>query len=152
MRGAVGASIGVWRRRRLLWSIGAVAAGLVLTAGWAALAPIPAGPREAVYVIPRGTAARIAAGEAVETFPRRMRFTIGVRDLLVLRNEDDQPQSFGPVLLAPGQTYRVPFSAPATFDFACSAHEEGQLTIVVEREPVPGWRRLRWRVASLVGG
>jgi hypothetical protein len=78
--------------------------------------------------------------------------TIGVRDLLILRNEDDRPQSFGPVLLAPGQTYRVPFSAPATFDFACSAHDEGQLTIVVEREPVPGWPRLRWRVVSLLDG
>jgi hypothetical protein len=78
--------------------------------------------------------------------------TIGVRDVLVIKNEDDQPQTFGPVLLAPGQTYRVPFSAPATFDLACSAHEAGQLTIVVEREPVPGWRRLRWRVGGLLGG
>jgi hypothetical protein len=57
----------------------------------------------------------------------------------------------GPVQLAPGQTYRVPFSAPATFDFACSAHDEGQLTIVVEREPVPGWPRLRWRLTGLLG-
>jgi hypothetical protein len=150
MSGAVGASMGV--RRRSWWSIGAVAAGLALAAGWAAFAPLPAGPREVVYVIPRGTAARIAAGEPVATFPRRMRFTIGVRDRLVITNGDDQPQGFGPVLLAPGQTYRVPFTAPATFDFACSAHEEGQLTIVVEREPVPGWPRLRWRVASLLGG
>lgn len=142
----------VRRRRRLVAMLLIAAAGGVAAAGWAAFAPIPAGPREAVYVIPRGTAARIAAGEAVAAFPRRMRFTIGVRDVLVLRNEDDQPQSFGPVLLAPGQTYRVPFSAPATFDFACSAHEEGQLTIVVEHEPVPGWRRLRWRVVSLLGG
>jgi hypothetical protein len=140
------------RRRRRLISISAAAAAGVAAVGWAAFAPIPAGPREAVFVIPRGTAARIAAGEAVAAFPRRMRFTIGVRDLLVLRNEDDQPQSFGPVSLAPGQTYRVPFSAPATFDFACSAHDEGQLTIVVEREPVPGWLRLRWRVVSLLGG
>jgi hypothetical protein len=129
----------------------AAAVGLAAAAVWAAFAPIPPGSREAVYVIPKGTAARIAAGAAVQAFPSRMRLTIGVRDLLVIRNEDDQPQSFGPVLLAPGQTYRVPFSAPATFDFACSAHEDGQLTIVVEREPVPGWRRLRWRVASLLG-
>jgi hypothetical protein len=126
----------------------AAAAGLVAAAAWAAFAPIPPVPREAVYVIPKGTAARIAAGEPVEALPRRMRFTVGVRDLLVLRNEDDQPQSFGPV---PGQTYRVPFTAPATFDFACSAHEKGQLTIVVEREPVPGWRRLRWRLTDLLG-
>ncbi len=156
MRGAVGrawrGALGIGRRRRSVFVLGAAAAGVVAAAGWAAFAPIPAGPREVVYVIPRGTAARIAAGEAVEVFPRRMRFTIGVRDLLILRNEDDEPQSFGPVLLAPGQTYRVPFSAPATFDFVCSAHDEGPLTIVVEHEPVPGWPRLRWRLAGLLGG
>jgi hypothetical protein len=101
-------------------------------------------------VIPKGTAARLEAGERVQVLPSRMRFTVGVRDVLVLRNEDDRPQSFGPVLLAPGQTYRVPFRAAATFDFACSAHEDGQLTIVVERNPAPGWSRLRWRMAGLL--
>jgi hypothetical protein len=141
----------IWRRRVVGWVVAAATVGLVVAAVWAAFAPIPPGPREAVYVIPKGTAARLAAGEAVRAFPSRMRFTIGVRDLLVLRNEDDQPQNFGPILLAPGQAYRVPFSAPATFDFACSAHEEGQLTIVVERPPPPGWRRLRWRVTCLLG-
>jgi hypothetical protein len=128
-----------------------VAVAALAMAVWAAFAPIPSGPREAVYVIPKGTARRIAAGEAVQALPQRLRFTVGVRDVLVLRNEDDQPQSFGPVLLAPGQTYRVPFRAPATFDFACSAHDEGQITIVVEREPLPGWRRLRWRLTDLLG-
>jgi hypothetical protein len=139
-------------RRAGLGSIAAAAVVLIAAAGWAAFAPLPPGPREAVYVIPKGTAARLAAGEAVQALPSRMRFTIGVRDLLVIRNEDDQPQNFGPVLLFPGQTYRVPFTAPATFDFACSAHEEGQLTIVVEREPVAGWRRLLWRLGGLVSG
>jgi hypothetical protein len=141
------------RPRRGLLGVAAAAALLVVAAAaWAAFAPIPSGSREAVYVIPKGTAARLAAGEKVQAFPSRMRFTIGVRDLLVLRNEDDQPQSFGPVALAPGQTYRVPFSAPATFDFACTAHEDGELTIVVERAPVPGWSRLRWRVLHLLDG
>jgi hypothetical protein len=139
-------------RPRVLWvAVATVVVLVAAAAAWAAFAPIPTGPREAVYVIPKGTAARLAAGQAVRPFPSRMRFTIGVRDRLVLRNDDDQPQSFGPITLAPGQTYRVPFTAPATFDFACSAHEDGQLTIVVEREPVRGWRRLQWRVASALG-
>jgi hypothetical protein len=54
------------------------------------------------------------------------------------------------VLLAAGQTYRVPFSAPATFDFAYSAHDEGQITIVVAPQPTAGWRRLTWRIEELV--
>jgi hypothetical protein len=121
-----------------------------LGAGWGAFAPIPPGSREALFVIPRGTAARIAAGQKAQALPSRIRLTVGVRDLLIIRNEDDQPQSLGPVLLAAGQTYRVPFSAPATFDFACSAHDEGQLTIVVAPQPAAGWRRLTWRIEELV--
>lgn len=131
------------------------AALLLLGAGagaalvWAALAPLPAGPREAVYVIPAGTAARQAAGQPVSAIPSRIDLALGVRDTLVIRNEDAAPQTFGPVQLAPGQTYRIPFRAPATFDFACSAHDEGQLTIVVAPWPAAGWPRLRWRLLRL---
>ena len=96
--------------------VAVVLALVIAVAGWAAFAPIAPGPREMRFVIPKGTAARIAAGQTAQALPSRIRLTVGVRDLLILRNDDDQPQSFGPVLLAAGQTYRVPFSAPATFD------------------------------------
>jgi hypothetical protein len=137
------------RARR--WRFGvAVAAGLVTlaTAGWGAFAPLPPMPRERVYVIPQGTSARQAAGQAVSPIPSRIRLLVGIQDVLVLRNEDDVPQAFGPIQLRPGQTYRVPFQVPATFDFACSVHEDGQVAIVVERAPAPGWARLRWRAAE----
>jgi hypothetical protein len=136
-------------RRR--WFIAAVAAGLVVlaTAGWAAFMPLPPMPRERVYVIPKGTGARQAAGQPVSPVPSHIHLWIGVQDVLVLRNDDDVPQSFGPIQLRPGQAYRVPFQAPATFDFACSVHEDGQVTIVVERAPTSAWARLRWRLLSL---
>ncbi len=57
----------------------------------------------------------------------------------------------GPVRVAPRQTCRVPFPAPAEFDFASSAHEDGQRAIVVERAPRPVWERLRWRMANALG-
>jgi hypothetical protein len=136
--------------RRLVAMLAVVLVLVTAAAGWAAFAPIAPGPREALFVIPKGTGARIAAGKTAQALPARIRLTVGVRDLLIIRNEDDQPQSLGPVLLAAGQTYRVPFSAPATFDFACSAHDEGQITIVVAREPVAGWRRLVWRIDELL--
>lgn len=129
-----------------------VVAGLGLVAlaaaGSAAFAPLSSMPRERVYVIPKGTAARLARGEPVTTLPSRIRLLLGVQDVLVLRNEDDAPQSFGPIELRPGQTYRVPFQVPATFDFACSAHEDGQVAIVVRRPPRAGWERLWWRVTG----
>ncbi len=131
--------------------VAAVVAGLVAlaTAGWGALAPLPAMPRERVYVIPKGTGARQAAGQPVSPIPSHIHLWIGIQDVLVLRNEDDVPQAFGPIQLRPGQTYRVPFQVPATFDFACSVHEDGQVAIVVERAPAPGWARLRWRLLTV---
>jgi hypothetical protein len=128
-----------------------LAAAGALAVGWAALAPLPAGSTEVVYTIPRGTAARRAAGERVSPIPARIDLTLGVRDTLLIRNDDDVEQTFGPVQLAPGQTYRIPFRAPATFDFACSAHDDGQLTIVVQPWPAAGWPRLRWRLLALTG-
>ena len=124
---------------------------LAVATGWAALAPLPAGPREAVYVIPRGTAARQAAGATVAVFPSHLRFTIGVHDVLVIRNEDEVAATFGPVRLDPGQTYRVPFRTPASFQLACSVHEAGAVGITVVPAPPRGWERLRWRVTTFIG-
>lgn len=117
--------------------------------GWAAVAPLPGGTREVVYTVPRGGTARAVAGNG-SIFPSRLRFTVGVRDVLVLRNEDDVPASFGPVRLEPGQTYRVPFHAPAEFELACSLHPAGQVSIVVVPTPPPGLARLGWRLAEVM--
>ena len=80
-----------------------------------------------------------------------MRFTIGVRDVLVLRNEDDVAATFGPVRLEPGQTYRVPFRAPTSFQLACSVHRESEVGITVRAPPSRGWERLHWRARHLMG-
>lgn len=124
---------------------------LVIASAWAAFAPLPAGPREVVYVIPKGTAVRQSLGANPSVLPAVMRFTIGVRDVLVLRNEDDVAATFGPVRLEPGQTYRVPFRAPTSFQLACSVHREGQVEIIVSAPPRQGWERLQWRTWNLIG-
>jgi len=141
----------VSRRGRGLWLSLAAGAGLaiVATASWAAFAPLPSLPRELVYVIPRGTGARQAAGQSVSPIPSHIHLWVGLQDVLVLQNEDDVPQSFGPIQLRPRQTYRVPFQTPATFDFACTVHQDGQVAIVVERAPASAWERLRWRLIRL---
>jgi hypothetical protein len=119
-------------------------------AAWAALTPIPAGSRDEIFEIPKGTWARRMAGEGVEILPDRIRLTLGVRDILVLRNLDDVPQIFGPTLMMPGQSFRLPFAAASSYQFACTAHASGQMTILVEPFPEPGWARLRWRVRELL--
>ena len=128
------------------WALAATVAALAAIGGWAALAPLPAGPRELVYVIPEGTAARSAAGRDPDVLPGRIRLTLGVQDVLVLRNEDVVEQRFGPALLAAGQSYRLPFRTPVEIPLACSVHRDGQITIVVEEAPARGPARLLWRV------
>jgi hypothetical protein len=113
--------------------------------GWAALAPIAGVSREAVFEIPRGTSARRLAGEQVAIFPQTIRLTLGLDDVLVLRNADDVPHVFGPALILPGQSFRLPFSTASTYSFECTAHPNGGLSVIVQPGPTPGWQRFRWR-------
>jgi len=127
----------------------AVAGALLAVAAWAAFAPVRSPSREEVFEIPQGTWARRMAGDDVEILPARIRLTLGVRDVLVLRNLDDVPQQFGPTLMMPGQSFRLPFEVASTYSFACTAHASGEMTIVVDPQPRSPWQRLRWRTVRL---
>ena len=113
---------------------------------WAGFAPIHVDSREKLFEIPRGTYARRSAGDLVEILPSQIRLTLGLEDVLVLRNLDEVPQVFGPSIMMPGQSLRLPFERAARYDFVCTAHVSGQLTILVEEEPVMPWSKIRWRV------
>jgi hypothetical protein len=119
-------------------------------AGWAALAPVRSASRDEVFVIPQGTWARRMAGDAVGILPDEIRLTLGVRDVLVLRNQDEVPQIFGPTLMMPGQSFRLPFALASSYQFACTAHASGQMTVTVDPFPETPWARLRWRVRELL--
>ena len=135
-----------------------LAAGLLAGAGtlaWAALAPLSApddGAREALFEIPPGTYARRMAGHPVEILPDTLHLTRVVKDVLLLRNRDEVPQVFGPVLIMPGQSFRLPFEKASTYSFACSAHASGQMSVVVAEEPAAGWPRLAWRLQAVRQG
>lgn len=120
-----------------------VATGLV---GWRAWAPIVPATRDALFEVPKGTYARRMAGDKVEILPDRIDLTLGLDDHLLLHNLDDVPQQFGPVLIMPGQSFRLPFEVASTYSFVCSAHASGQMSIVVAPTPRPGWETLAWRV------
>ena len=130
----------------------ALVAGLLVLCGWAAFAPVHAGAREKVFEIPKGTWARRMAGDEVEILPARIRLTLGVQDVLLLRNRDDVPQVFGPTLMMPGQSFRLPFDVASTYSFACTAHASGQMEIVVDPAPRSPWQRLRWRALQAWDG
>ena len=135
-------------RRRWIWGVG-LALGAVAVMAWAALAPIHSDSRDELFEIPKGTWARRMAGDKVEILPSRVYLTLGVKDILLLRNLDDVPQVFGPVLIMPGQSFHLPFELASDYQFACTAHASGQMTVVVEPLPEPGWARLRWRVREI---
>jgi hypothetical protein len=129
----------------------ATLAGLSLIAlTWCAALPLHSASREHVFVIPKGTWARRMAGQKVEILPDHIHLTLGLRDILVLRNQDDVPQIFGPTLMMPGQSFRLPFDRPAQYQFACTAHASGQMTIDVDSYPSTAVARIIWRARALL--
>jgi hypothetical protein len=129
----------------------AIAAGAAVLAGvaWAAFAPVEFASREAVFEIPKGTWARRMAGDPVEILPARIDLVLGARDVLLLKNSDDVPQVFGPTIMMPGQSFRLPFEVASDYQFVCTAHASGQMTVSVHPPPDTPWARLSWRAGRL---
>ena len=132
------------------WVLTAAAAGSMVALTWAAVTPLRSDSREHVFVIPKGTWARRMAGEKVAILPDHIHLTLGLRDILVLKNHDDVPQIFGPTLMMPGQSFTLPFDRPAQYQFACTAHASGQMTILVEPYPGTPVARIAWRARALL--
>lgn len=119
------------------------------TLGWAALAPIEVSSHDEVFTIPHGTWARRMAGEKIEILPQTIRLTLGLNDVLLLKNADSVPHVFGPTLIMPGQSFSLPFAQASTYSFMCTAHASGQMNVIVDLAPAPGTERLRWRLRKL---
>lgn len=128
-------------RALLALSTAVVLGGLL----WGAFTPVVFDSREELFEIPKGTWARRRAGAKIEILPQEIRLVVDMRNILVLRNLDDVPQIFGPTLIMPGQTFRLPFEKAAEYQFECSAHLSGQMTVVVDEPLTSPWARLQWR-------
>ena len=127
-----------------------VLALLAAVLAWAAFAPLRAASREQLFEIPKGTWERRMKGDRTSILPERITLTLGLRDVLLLRNSDAVPQMFGPVLIMPGQEFRLPFAQAGEHPFDCTAHASGRMTVVVEEAPAAGLARLSWRLRSLL--
>ena len=134
------------RIRILTFSLPPVLAALAVVG----FMPIHSDSRDKIFEIPKGTWSRRMSGNEVEILPDHIRLTLGIRDILVLRNHDDVPQIFGPTLMMPGQSFRLPFERAAEYTFACTAHASGQMTIIVEPNPTTPWAKIRWRAVELL--
>jgi hypothetical protein len=133
-----------------VYKIGAL---LIIVAGGAILAavlPVNYTSREEIFEIPKGTWSQRMSGDPVNILPDKVYLALNVRNILVLRNLDDVPQMFGPTLIMPGQSFKLPFELAADYQFECTAHASGQMTVIVDPEPTPGWQRLQWRIKNLL--
>lgn len=133
---------------RRTWILSLPLAALLAVVVWAGFTPITVPSREQAFDIPKGTWARRRGGDLVEILPERIRLTLGLNDVLLIRNHDDVPQTFGPTIMMPGQSFSLPFERAASYQFVCTAHASGSLTIDVEPEPVTPWARIHWRVRN----
>jgi hypothetical protein len=116
--------------------------------GWAGFAPLHATSRQEVFVIPKGTWAQRMGGKKLPILPDQIHLTLAVRDVLVLKNQDDVPQIFGPALMMPGQSFSLPFEVASDYQFVCTAHTSGQMTVSVVPYPATPWARLWWRARN----
>jgi hypothetical protein len=136
-------------RRRYRWALGVSGAAVLGAITSAALRPVAFDSPEETFEIPKGTWARRMAGAKVEILPAEIHLMLRIHNILFLRNLDVVPQIFGPTLIMPGQSFRLPFDVASEYQFACTAHLNGQMTVVVDEEPTSPWARLRWRTSRI---
>ncbi len=132
------------------WLPCAFIGAFLLSVLWGALAPLrtPSQERSFTFPAPGGS----MAARRAPALPREVRLTLGVQDVLLLRNLDRKPHVFGPLQLLPGQEFRLPFEYAGSYPYACPDVAGGTLTVRVVRLPDPGWERLRWRLVALGQG
>ncbi len=121
---------GLWR-----WLWVAFGVGLLLSLGlnalvWALL-PVENDrpPQRVELVIPRGTAQRVAAGEAVPSIPANIVFVIG--DTLVIRNEDEVAHQIGPFWIPAGTSVSQLLGGATSLIYSCTIRPEGVLGLEV---------------------
>lgn len=81
------------------------------------------------YLIPAGTAARIAGGEAIEIVPAELVVEVG--DALRIVNEDSADHIVGVFFVAAGETLTQRFNSEAVLEGECSVHPSGSFTLRV---------------------
>lgn len=81
------------------------------------------------YVVPAGTAERVAQGEKIEIMPREVRLDVG--DSLVIRNDDDTTALVGPYVVKSGATLTQKFQRPQYLVGECSISGSGEIKIIV---------------------
>ena len=123
-----------------LAALGGLAVGWVLGAAIALApgSPAPGGrgiedEGPLTITIPAGTAARLAAGEAVTVAPSTVSLAAG--DRVVVANQDTVSHLVGQYLIDPGETAVIRFERPGQNRLVCTFHPGGSLEFAVGERP-----------------
>ena len=81
------------------------------------------------YLIPAGTAERIAAGEEVEIVPAELEVEVGEPIRIV--NDDSEGHVVGVFYVGAGETLTQRFDSPGELSGECSVHPSGAFTLRV---------------------
>lgn len=130
----------------ILFLLGPIFVGAFSVAGWVIYGGTTRAPGRIEYVIPAGTAERVAAGEAVPSIPAKWVLVAG--DVLALRNEDGVNHQLGPFWIPAGTTLTIPLERASTFSYICTIHPSG--SVGLEVLPPNSW--LRTLVPTLLLG
>ncbi len=87
--------------------------------------------RQVVYVIPPG----VASGQVTLDVPDQIVLTLGVKDTLVIENQDEVVHTFGPFIVAPHTTMTQRFYHVVNYEGVCTFHQERQMKLVVNPAP-----------------
>lgn len=107
---------------------------LVIIIGWFVLIGRE-NTRTVTYVIPSGTNARLANGEDVLNIPEELVLTVGVKDTLVIENQDNVVHTFGLFTILPHTTLTKRFTSPRVYQNVCTFHENREMKVVINPAP-----------------
>jgi hypothetical protein len=98
-----------------------IAGGWLISEGSYQLNKVPGTrdePRQVELIIPAGTSAKLAKGEAVVDIPTKMTFVEG--DVLVVRNQDSVSHQLGPVWVPPQSSGVLQIQEANTYSYSCT--------------------------------
>lgn len=107
---------------------------VILVAGWFLIA-LREELRTITYTIPPGTGQGLNAVD----LPAEIVLTVGLKDTIVIENQDDQLHLFGPFVVGPQATLTKRFDKPQIVQGNCTFHPSRQMKLMVKPAPWQGW-------------
>ena len=112
---------------------GFVMGSVLVAVAWIAFgADLMAPPRDVQLVIPRGTAALLAAGQP-SALPAQV--ILDQDDRLIIVNQDVATHTLGSWVIKPGQSITIDATSPIASVFACTINRSGSFGIIVQARP-----------------